>query len=383
MVYFLIILGIENPVDTYYLIDASVDVRKSFLDAMKGFVAWQGKVIGISKDKRMSVYSYGKTPRLLLAVKDGTSVDRLKDAVDKIANTREPRKVAEALKRVKDSIASEGQRSNIGKVVVTFITGDIMPFDLLNSKSEADELRRLGTAVFVVAIGPKVNKIDALSIVKDKENLADADNVQQLPYATAKLSDVIKNAQKVSGEVDVGFIWGVDGPGAEQDFSNEKWLILKLLDKLDVASDRIKVGLIIYGVNARLIMRFDEAKNKGEIIKAIESLSPPQPGLGLGRALELGRLELFNERYGARRGKPKTAFVISNYFDDARAKESAEGLRKQDVRIVAILTGDSGRAGYINDIANVDRGVITFGKGDDLQQTVNTMVAALLPGELK
>lgn len=374
--------AIENPVDTYFLIDASNDVPVYDLERIKEFVNQHGRTFGVSGKKRVSVYAYATASRLYLPIKDGDSVERLTSAVNKVTNSGEMRSITNVLKTVKEDIVKDTSGKGIGKLVVIFIAGSVSPLEVFSMKSESENLRKLGAQVVAVGIGTKVNKNDVLSLVQDKADASNVPVVDQLPSVTSLLSDALKNAQKVSEKIDLAFFIGVDSNNAVQDFSLGKQLAIGFLEKLDVSLSKIRIGLVVFGANARVYLRFVGTQDKDQVKRIFEGLATPQPGLGLVKALELGSKEIFNERYGARTDVPKTAFIITNNFNDIRSKDASEALRKQGVRIVATVLGGSNRVTYVSDIATADRGVIKVENDNAIRKAINSMITALLPGML-
>ena len=357
-----------------------MDVSDVALEKMKDFVKEQGKVIGISSDKRASVMAFGTTPQTYLPINDGTSLARMQRAVDKVTNTGESRVISEAVKALKGSIAAVGSKGNVGRVGVVFIAGKISQFDLTRLQSETAALQRYGMELFFIAVGSKVKDQEIASIARKKGNLAHVSSVDQLADAMSDLSAAIKNSEKVSEELDLGIVIGVDRENADSDFRLGKQLLIELLDKLDVSSTKIRLGLILYGASARTILRLDRTLSKDQIKREIEALSTPQPGSTLAQALDISRNDLFLERNGARRGVPKTALILSNSFDDPRSKDAAESLRKQGIRVVATVLGDNDRVKLIGDIASAYKGTVRLAKDDDIPTAVNTLSVAILPG---
>ena len=369
--------------DIFYLIDHSQYVSSDTLRQMKTFVIEQGKLYNVSGEGvRISVMSYSDTLKTYLAVGQGVNMDSVRGAVAKITGSSKPRNAEKALQSMKEIIQNsrDGIRQKAGKVVVLLIAGRNERSGFNELRKEAEDLRRVGADIAVIAIGSDVNVDEIKSVTTTPSDIVRVPTADRLNDATANISDTVSGAQTISDPLDVGFVIGASGASADKDFKLGKDVIKEMVRKLDVAADKSRVGLIMYGSDASLIFRLDTVRDKDSAIRAIEGLRLPGDGNALSKAIDLSRRYMFSESYGARRGIPKTLVVLMNKNANSAERSEVEKLKTDGVKVVVVSVGKNIADGTTKDLATSSNDFVKVSSRDDLRTGVKVAVSSLLPG---
>ena len=378
-------LDLNQAVDLWFLIDASKYVSNSNLERMKDFVILQGRIYNISTNVvRVALLSYDSGSRQILPSEKGTSLAALKASVDKLTKTNRPRLVENALKFVKERLIrnrdKQNSRKNAGKVVVVVMAGknEQEKFDEL--RREAQDLRHTGADIAVVAIGSDVLEEEIKSVATRPSRIALIPSWYRISEATPVVSDLVRSAQKITAKLDLGFIIGVDNPNSAADFNLGKEFIASVLRKLTISPDQTRFGLIVYGANAGMVMKLDTFSDNAKAIRIIEMLNTPRPGDALARAVDIGRSDLFNAKYGERKDAPNTAMVFVNKEIDAASKVAIERMKKDGVKVVLVVLGKVLDVKSLKDVASKGDNVLKVGSKDELRRAVDGAMSTILPG---
>ena len=370
--------------DLFYLIDNSKYVSSDVFKNMKDFVIEQEKVYNVSRDGvRISVMSYSDTLKTHLAVGQGTNMNLVRGAVGKVTESSKPRHVEKALQSVKEIIQNgrDGIRQKAGKVVVLLIAGrnELSAFNEL--RKEAENLRRVGADIIVIAIGSDMNEDEIKSVATTPSDIVRVPIADRLSDATANISDAVGGVQAISDPLDVGFVIGASGSSAGKDFKLGKDFVKGIVRKLDVASDKSRVGLVVYGSDASFVFRLDTVRDKDNAIRAIEGLRMPGDGNALDKAIGLSRRYMFSEAYGARRGIPKSLVLLMNKNANSADKSEVEKLKSDGVKVVVVSLGRNVADETTKDLASSRSDFVEIKNKDDLRSRSKEVVSSLLPGK--
>ena len=364
------------------MVDTSKYVSSDALQKMKAFIVEQARMYKMSSSVRISVISYNNISRTYLPIGQDTGVEAVQRALGKVTKTDNPRQAEKALNSLKDVISNrrEGVRQEAGKVVVLLIAGrnERSGFDEL--RKEANDLRRVGADIAVIAIGSNVNEGEVKSVAATPSDIVRVPTADRMKDATANISDAVNDAQKLAEPVDIGFLIGVNGPSADKDFELGKDVIIDLLNKVDVSPDKGLVGLIVYGPNARIVLRFDMVNNRDDAIRAVKGLRIPGEGYALEKAIGLSRRDLFSELYGARNGIPKTLVILLNTNANSAERSQVERLKADGVKVVVISLGKIVPDDTTKNVATSSTDFVKVGSKEDLRAGARKAVSALLPG---
>ena len=374
--------GITNPAELFFLVDTSKDVPENLLGKMRDFVKKQGQVYNSSLDKaRFSLVSYADRPTTILAINKGTSMTALSNALKRVRKADGQRQVGKALMNIKDVIVNErdGVRPTAGKVVVLMVAGKDAPSDLQRMKLEAEALARAGVNIVVIGIGSDVDEAVLKLATTNPDNVVKLKFDNQLLDAVAPVSKAVSTSVRDPSPLDVGFIIGAEGSDAVKDFNLQKDITKRLLDRLDIASDKSRIGLIVYGSDVRVRVRLDSDNDRNSAKKLVHDLRMPRPGFALARAIAISERYLFAEGYGARKGVHKVAIVFVNRDVDTPSKSAASKLLAKGIRVVAVAVGRMGNIESVKDIASSGKDVVKIASADDIQKGTEKALLAVLP----
>ena len=375
-----------GPLDMFYIVDTSRGVSGDDLNKMKEFVLQQGMIHKVSdKAARISVIAYADRAVTQLPLRSGTSVAALRSALSGVGLSGGQRRAESGLRLAKDTIVNkrDGVRDDRGKVVVLMVGGRSDPSGLASIKAEGDALRLAGAKTVIIGVGPELDEAALKSGVADADSFVRVKSGGSLLDATPAISSAAKEAGKTSVAVDLAFILGATGKNAANDFGLGKQAVVEMLKRLDVSRDKARVGLILYGKRASIVMRLDSSVKNGErALSIVEQVrAPGEEGFALGEALNLARNFVFSERYGARRNVPKTAVVLVNRDIDEASKLAADGLRQDGVKIIAVSLGTEDSRDSLKKITSSDGDITRIAKQDEVGALAKRKVDTVLPGK--
>ena len=132
---------------------------------------------------------------------------------------------------------------------------------------------------------------------------------------------------------------GANGPDAAKDFELEKFISKEMLDAYDISSAITRIGLIVYGRDARVVAGLNSYSDRSSLENVINSLRNPGDGSRVDKALNIARTNLFLESNGARNAIPKTLVVFLNRKADISPLAEANKLREHGVKIIPVGIG--------------------------------------------
>ena len=376
------LVALTAQLDLFYLVDTSENVSTDTLQKMKDFIADQAKLYKMSGGVRISVTSYDNISRTYLPVEQHTSIEAVQRALEKVTKTSNPRRVENALNSVKEVILNgrQGVRKEAGKVVVLLIAGRNERSGFNELRKEAENLRRAGADIAVIAIGSDMNESEIKSVTTTPNEIVRVPTADRLKDATADISNAVSSAQKMSKPVDIGFVIGASGPSADKDFKLGKEVIIDMLKRIEVSFDKSLVGLVLYGPDARIVLRLDMVNKRDDAVRAVESLRIPGEGYALEKAIGLSRRDLFSELYGARRGIPKTLVILLNMNANSAEKSQVERLKADGMKVVVISLGKEVADDTTKHVATSSEDFVKVSSKDDLRAGAKKAVSSLLSG---
>ena len=371
-------LGVSRPVDAFYLIDASSGVTKESLETIQRFILQQGFINSISSHgARISLISYGDAPRALLSLDQGTDPSLLNSAVANLIPLGGARRIDLALERVKAIIESkrDGSRQHAGKVVAMLVSGNMDPAIRRAVEAQAKALRSMGVKFAVVGIGPHIEEKNLQALDGTDEGYVIVPSAERVYDATPLISSIVGKSVRLPFKLDLGFIVGASGPNAERDFALARQMILSILTRIEVGPDETQVGLIVYGSDVGVVLRLNTVQDRSSAASIVKRLRVTSQGPHLGRAIDLGRQDLFNENYESRKGSPKLALIFTNQDMDGSAESAAKKLIASGINAIFVVFGDG--------VFSI-KGVQSYNikNSDEALAGSNAIITSILPGRV-
>ena len=363
------------------MLDASMDVSDNELKMMKQYVLKLGKLFDISNDKRMSVFSYGKTARNYLPINRGTSIERIENGVKKITSTKEPRHIGKALMVVYEYIGSEiGSEKNVPKIIVLFVKGKSSTSDPVEVNSAAESLKAERVVISVVDIGRSFNEDELNQIASSKDNVARIKTTEDLPLVTPVVSQAFKGSPKFSEKLDLVFVLGASEDDNSSRFNIGKLVILELLKRLDFSSSKTKIGLVTYGAEAKKIVTLSDDLDDAKLKSIIVNLETPRPGFGLHKAIMSARTEILSERLGARSEVPKRALILLDRDLEKNSILAVEQLERGGVKVIGLALKENMNLPELKVVSSSKDAVSKVTKNEDIPQSVERILKSLQSG---
>lgn len=383
--FIIFIIAIKSQLEMFFAIDVSNDVSRRTLERLKEFVAAQGQIFNLSSEKtRLSLFSYGETATKLLPLDQGISALPLRLALDKVSGRMGQRKVVSVLRAVKDVVANnkDGLREKAKMILVIFIAGRDVLSSLKDLNRESEALRKLGVSLAVVGVGPFIGNDEIKTMQIRADNLLFSETDDSLFSAISNISRQIGSIQRKRDKIDVAFVIGARRPNDYQQFELGKKLIANVVRKLDVAQEAIRIGLVVYGSDARIALQLDRSINREDIFKSLNELQMPEAGNGLAKALDLSRTYLMSEERGVRKGVPKAVVVLLTSEVDQLSRVVSTRLIEDGLVVKGIALSSSVSLDSVKSISSTPMDAIRIVTEREIADVAKRISGSLLPGRL-
>ena len=370
--------------ELFFAIDASNDVSQDTIRKMKEFVSTQARVFPLSSGKaRFSVLSYGEKAKKLLPINEGISVMALRLALNKIPQRMGQRKVGSVLAVVKDVITNnrDGVRAGAKKILITFIAGRDLSSNVAELIRESDELRKLGVSLVVLTVGPFIKNSDISAMGIKSDNVLYSDTDEAIMSKVSKISEIVGAIETKKEPVDIVFVIGSSRNDDILQFELGKKLVSEMVKRLDVSSDGVRVAIVTYGKESKVVLPLDRGTSKENIIEMVAGLTMPEGGDSLSRAIDLSRRNvLMSEDKGARKGVPKTAIVLLTRDPDVKSSIASAMLVEDGVKVKGVALGNSVNLDTVKYLSSAPKDAVKIISEGDLAEVVAKILGSLVSG---
>ena len=350
---------------------------------MKDLVSQQARSYNISNGGvQFSVISYSDTATTDLAINRGTNLNAVKKALDQIKPSDRERHIERALRTVREKIIykRDGIRDYVNKVLVLLLVGKNTPSALQELMREAKSLNTAGIDLAIVGIGPNVNEDEVKVVAANPEDVVLVKSADNILSASAPLSKSVAASVRASPTVDLGFVIGATK--SSENFDIGKYIIKSIVRRLEVASDKARIGLVVYGPDSRIILQLNTATDRTSVIRAVDNLKYPGQGNSLRRALESMKTVLHGRISQDRKGIPKTAIVFLDAGVDRSTRVAAEELARRGVNVIGIAVGDKTNLESAKDVSSKGVNAIRITGKKDVIETAENAFQRLRSGEV-
>ena len=162
--------------------------------------------------------------------------------------------------------------------------------------------------------------------------------------------------------------------------------IKQVVDALEVADDRVRVGLITYGDSALVRFNLNSYKFKEDVLQAIETTEYSRGKTATADALKQMRQAMFTARNGDRLDVPNFAVVVTDGQSNVRREDTipeAIQARIEGVHIMAVTVMPDGPNLEIKGIASDpdDYNLFNVQNFNDLGSLVSRLVDGVCNGK--
>jgi Mg-chelatase subunit ChlD len=165
-----------------------------------------------------------------------------------------------------------------------------------------------------------------------------------------------KNCERrCDGRMDMVFVIDASGSIRENRFIDVLNYVRNVVKELEIAFDRVRVGVLTYSDGPRIRFNLNTYQNKEDVLQAIENIEWTQGKTNTADALRRMRIEMFNTANGDRLDVPNFAVVItdgeSNVNDEKTIPEAIEA-RIDGIHVIAVVVGNGHQSLEIKGIAS-------------------------------
>nr|XP_045759761.1 collagen alpha-6(VI) chain isoform X4 [Mirounga angustirostris] len=191
-----------------------------------------------------------------------------------------------------------------------------------------EELKAMATAQFHIKLR-SVRDLGAFSqnmtqIIKDATQ-----------YRDGAADDILVEVCQGPSVADVVFLLDVSVNGSQENFEYLKEFLEESVSALDIKENCMRVGLVTYSNETKVINSLSRGLNKSEVLQNIQNLSPRAGKAYTGAAIRKIRKEVFSARNGSRKnqGVPQIAVLVTHRPSEDNVTKAAVNLRREGVTI--------------------------------------------------
>ncbi|XP_057624395.1 collagen alpha-6(VI) chain [Chionomys nivalis] len=154
-------------------------------------------------------------------------------------------------------------------------------------------------------------------------------------YKEGMADDIIVEACQGPSVADVVFLLDMVINGSQENLDHLKAFLEESVSALDIKENCMRVGLVAYSNETRVINSLSKGINKTEILQHIQDLSPRTGQAYTGNALRKTRKEVFSAQRGSRKnqGVPQIAVLVTHRASEDNVTKAAVNLRREGVTI--------------------------------------------------
>ncbi|KAF7649882.1 hypothetical protein LDENG_00134560 [Lucifuga dentata] len=346
--------------DVVFLVDGSVGVGREF-PIIQDFIRKIVENLNVGENKiRIGVVQYGDRPHADIYLNSHTTKEGVLNAVRGIRQRGgAQRNLGEALEFVSQDVltAARGSRKEEGvPQFVIVVSSGASTDDIRSAASSLKQSRVLPfsigtrdvnpTELQVVSFDPTfaytVDDLPGLYTVQNNlittlTELSDDDIARMRPVIVDY--DVRITTETTPGEKrDVVFL--IDGTTAvRSEFPSIRDMIRRVVDKLDVGLDKVRISVVQYSDDAKIEFLLNEFSTKEEVHQAVARLRNRGGNrLNTGRALEWVSKNIYQRSAGSRieEGVPQFLILVTGGRSSDDVSSPADQLKRNMVAPVAI-----------------------------------------------
>ncbi|KAL6081557.1 hypothetical protein STEG23_000578, partial [Scotinomys teguina] len=154
-------------------------------------------------------------------------------------------------------------------------------------------------------------------------------------YKEGMADDIIVEACQGPSMADVVFLLDMAINGSQENLDHLKAFLEESVSALDIKENCMRVGLVAYSNETRVISSLSTGINKTEVLQHIQDLSPHVGQAYTGAALRKTRKEVFSAQRGSRKnqGVPQIAVLVTHRASEDNVTKAAVNLRREGVTI--------------------------------------------------
>ncbi|XP_074844398.1 collagen alpha-6(VI) chain [Carettochelys insculpta] len=325
--------------DIMFLVDSSGSIGEENFLKMKKFMIEVVNKSDIGVDQvQVGVVQFSGKNKEEFQLNRYTSKSDIFSAIEKMPLLADITLTGSALKFVSDYFTPpKGARPGVRKFLILITDGEAMD----EVKDPAIDLRKQGVIIYSVGVF-NANKSQLEEISGNRELVFYVEKFDILKTLEDEIVFGICSPQedcKRIERLDVVFVIDESGSISFTQYQSMKDFMIALVNKSDVAPDRVQFGAVKYSDNPKKVFYLNEYSTKSEIVAAIKK--DQSTGGSTYTAKAVGFAEtLFAEERGSRKSKgvPQILIVITDgdSHDAAQLNDTAQSLRDNGIIIYAV-----------------------------------------------
>ncbi|CAK7312087.1 Collagen alpha-6(VI) chain [Vulpes lagopus] len=154
-------------------------------------------------------------------------------------------------------------------------------------------------------------------------------------YREVATDDILVEVCQGPSVADLVFLLDVSVNGSQENFDYLKEFLEESVSALDIKENCMRVGLVTYSNETKVINSLSRGVNKSEVLQNIQNLSPRAGKAYTGAAIRKIRKEVFSARNGSRKnqGVPQIAVLVTHRPSEDNVTKAAVNLRREGVTI--------------------------------------------------
>ncbi|XP_011603520.2 collagen alpha-6(VI) chain isoform X2 [Takifugu rubripes] len=227
---------------------------------------------------------------------------------------------------------------------------------------EARLLKSAGIYIITFSAGASMKELSVLSSPRySYQSISNAlPNLKTILEKKQEVMEVTDDC-KVANIADIVFIIDESGSIGSANFQLMRSFLHSLISGLQVASNRVRVGIVMYNVEPMAQVFLNTFKDKSELLDFIKILPYHGGGTNTGAALNFTLQEVFIKQRGSRKdlGVQQVAVVITDGKSQDEVSSPAANLRRAGVTVYAVGVKDADKA-QLDQIASYPTNKHTF-----------------------
>eukprot|EP00062_Callorhinchus_milii_P005544 gi/632945099/ref/XP_007887867.1/ PREDICTED: collagen alpha-6(VI) chain-like isoform X1 [Callorhinchus milii] len=225
-------------------------------------------------------------------------------------------------------------------------------------EADSKALKKRGVRIISVGIGNSdISELEKIAFLPNYPFLFQTSGFENLIRASEVSSAIMMITQreflhkeikapaacKSANLADIVFLVDQSRSIGERNFQLIRLFLTRFINALDVAGDKIHIGLVQYNTVAFPEFYFTTYQSKNEMIQHIKKTNYRGGEANTGAALDYIRLNYFTPHAGGRKkqGIPQIAIVITDGKSKYDVKKAASALRRTGVTVYAVGTKDA------------------------------------------
>ncbi|KAJ7322543.1 hypothetical protein JRQ81_018830 [Phrynocephalus forsythii] len=338
--------------DIVFLVDSSSSIGPENFQKVKNFLyALVSSLYVGSNQIRIGLAQYSDDIFIEFLLNQYSSKDDILEQIENLPFRRGHTYTGAALESLTSGFFTEsaGSRAQEGVAQVVILLTDGESND--GVKVPASKLRARGIALYVVGIGlQNTAELKEMASKPSNKFVFSIDSFDALEELASRLLQTVCFAVEsqikafTKHYADIVFLLDSSDTMGLSNLEDVKKLIVQVVEKLDIATDKYRIGFGQYSGEGHVEFLLNTYESKEDVLDHIQSRVTLKGGpLKTGEALQFLQETFFTEEAGSRfkQGTPQFAVLFVSAKSEDDVKEAAKLLKETGIKVVAVGTLNS------------------------------------------